>query len=86
MRTAGPAFDNSLALEMLKLLGPDVKEGLAALRDKRAPDFPRRACPDRQAGQATPLSRDRMNATLNPSNPPDNCPPLEQAVVRFIRT
>ena len=40
MRTAGPAFDNSLALEMLCFLGPDVKEGLAALRDKRAPDFP----------------------------------------------
>ena len=40
MRLAGPVFDNSLALEMLCFLGPDVKEGLAALREKRAPDFP----------------------------------------------
>ena len=40
MRLAGPVFDNSLAMEMLCFLGPDVKEGLAALREKRAPDFP----------------------------------------------
>ncbi|WP_323029612.1 enoyl-CoA hydratase/isomerase family protein [Castellaniella defragrans] len=40
MRLAGPTFDNSLALEMLCFLGPDVQEGLAALRGKRAPDFP----------------------------------------------
>ncbi|WP_198972897.1 enoyl-CoA hydratase/isomerase family protein [Xylophilus sp. ASV27] len=40
MRQAGPIFDNSLALEMLCFLGADVKEGLAALREKRAPDFP----------------------------------------------
>ncbi|OZI16239.1 enoyl-CoA hydratase/isomerase family protein [Bordetella genomosp. 7] len=40
MRIAGPVFDNSLAQEMLCFLGPDVKEGLAALREKRAPKFP----------------------------------------------
>jgi enoyl-CoA hydratase len=40
MRTAGPIFDNSLALEMLCFMGSDVKEGLAALRGKRQPDFP----------------------------------------------
>jgi enoyl-CoA hydratase len=40
MRMAGPIFDNSLAAEMLCFLGPDVKEGLAALRAKREPDFP----------------------------------------------
>jgi enoyl-CoA hydratase len=40
MRQAGPIFDNSLAMEMLCFLGPDVKEGLAALREKRAPVFP----------------------------------------------
>jgi enoyl-CoA hydratase len=40
MRLAGPAFDNSLALEMLCFLSADVKEGLAALRSKRQPDFP----------------------------------------------
>jgi enoyl-CoA hydratase len=40
MRQAGPIFDNSLAMEMLCFLGTDVKEGLAALREKRTPDFP----------------------------------------------
>jgi enoyl-CoA hydratase len=40
MRMAGPIFDNSLALEMLCFLGPDVKEGVAAMRAKRQPDFP----------------------------------------------
>ena len=40
MRLAGPAFDNSLALEMLCFLGDDAKEGVAAVREKRAPVFP----------------------------------------------
>jgi enoyl-CoA hydratase len=40
MRMAGPVFDNSLAMEMLCFLGPDVKEGLAALREKRPAKFP----------------------------------------------
>lgn len=40
MRAAGPIFDNSLACEMLGFLGPDAREGLDAVRNKRAPDFP----------------------------------------------
>ncbi|KGC07765.1 enoyl-CoA hydratase EchA15 [Burkholderia multivorans] len=40
MRLAGPIFDNSLAMEMLCFLGADVKEGVAALRGKRQPEFP----------------------------------------------
>ena len=40
LRMAGPAFDASLALEMLGFTGPEVKEGLASLREKRDPRFP----------------------------------------------
>lgn len=40
MRMAGPIFDNSLALEMMGFLGGDVREGLAAVREKRPPQFP----------------------------------------------
>ncbi|MGC4250255.1 MAG: enoyl-CoA hydratase/isomerase family protein [Sphingobium sp.] len=39
MRTAGPAFDASLALEMLGFGGPEAKEGLGSFREKRKPDF-----------------------------------------------
>ncbi|SEF61797.1 enoyl-CoA hydratase [Thermomonospora echinospora] len=39
LRSAGPAFDASLALEFLGFTGPDVREGVAALRDKRPPKF-----------------------------------------------
>ena len=39
MRTAGPAFDASLALEMLGFGGPEAREGLASFREKRSPDF-----------------------------------------------
>jgi len=39
LRTAGPAFDASLALEFLGFAGPDVREGVAALRAKRPPEF-----------------------------------------------
>jgi enoyl-CoA hydratase len=35
-----PAFDASLAMEMLCFLGGDVKEGIAAIREKREPRFP----------------------------------------------
>ena len=38
--TAVPAFSESLALEMLGFLGPDAREGLAALRERRPPQFP----------------------------------------------
>jgi enoyl-CoA hydratase len=40
MRSSQPAFDASLALEMLCFLGNDVKEGVAALRERREPHFP----------------------------------------------
>lgn len=46
MRAAGPMFDASLALEMLNFLGPDAREGLAALREKRAPQFPSARVPE----------------------------------------
>ena len=39
LRLAGPTFDTSLALEMLGFTSPEVKEGLAAHRDKRQPKF-----------------------------------------------
>ena len=40
LRQAGPIFDQSLALEMLTFMGEDVREGLRAIREKRAPSFP----------------------------------------------
>jgi len=39
LRLAGPSFDASLALEMLGFTGAEVKEGLAALKEKRKPKF-----------------------------------------------
>jgi enoyl-CoA hydratase len=39
LRAAGPAFDASLALEFLDLAGPDVHEGVAAVREHRQPRF-----------------------------------------------
>jgi enoyl-CoA hydratase len=39
LRAAGPAFDASLALEFLDLTGPDVAEGVKAVRERRMPDF-----------------------------------------------
>jgi enoyl-CoA hydratase len=39
LRMMGPTFDNSLALEFLGLTGPDLREGLASLREKRPPGF-----------------------------------------------
>jgi enoyl-CoA hydratase len=39
LRLAGPAFDASLALEFLDMTGPDVHEGVAAVREKRPPKF-----------------------------------------------
>jgi len=40
LRQAGPIFDQSLALEMLSFSYPDVREGVKAIREKRAPQFP----------------------------------------------
>jgi len=39
LRMAGPAFDTSLALEFWGFRQPDIREGLAAAREKRKPDF-----------------------------------------------
>jgi enoyl-CoA hydratase len=40
LRMAGPAFDASLALEVLGFTGPEAKEGVASHREKRTPTFP----------------------------------------------
>jgi enoyl-CoA hydratase len=40
VRQAGPIFEQSAAMEMLSFMGPDVLEGVAALREKRPPIFP----------------------------------------------
>jgi enoyl-CoA hydratase len=40
LRMAGPAFDASLALEVLGFTGPEAKEGVASHREKRKPSFP----------------------------------------------
>ncbi|WP_327092845.1 enoyl-CoA hydratase/isomerase family protein [Nonomuraea sp. NBC_01738] len=39
LRLAGPTFDASLAMEFLGFSGPDVQEGVRALREKRPPSF-----------------------------------------------
>ena len=38
-RQAGPSFDTSLALEFMGFGGPDVHEGVASLRERRAPKY-----------------------------------------------
>jgi enoyl-CoA hydratase len=40
LRMAGPAFDASLALEVLGFTGPEAREGVASHREKRKPQFP----------------------------------------------
>ena len=40
LRQALPNFEASLAYEMLNFLGPDAAEGVAALRERRSPEFP----------------------------------------------
>jgi enoyl-CoA hydratase len=40
LKAAGPIFDQSAAYEMLGFLGPDIVEGLAAVRERRTPVFP----------------------------------------------
>jgi enoyl-CoA hydratase len=44
LRSAGPIFDASTALEMLGFMGEDVKEGVKSFREKRPPNF-RKDCP-----------------------------------------
>lgn len=39
LRQAGPSFDTSLALEFMGFAGPDVREGVASLRERRTPKF-----------------------------------------------
>jgi enoyl-CoA hydratase len=39
LRMAGPSFDTSLALEFMGFSGPDVREGIASLKERRAPKF-----------------------------------------------
>jgi enoyl-CoA hydratase len=39
LRMMGPNFDTSLALEFLGFMGPDAREGLASLKEKRRPNF-----------------------------------------------
>jgi len=39
LRMAWPAFEHSLALEMIDFAGPDAREGLAAFEERRAPRF-----------------------------------------------
>jgi enoyl-CoA hydratase/carnithine racemase len=41
LRMMGPSFDASLALEFMGFTGPEVKEGIASLKEKRKPDFPK---------------------------------------------
>ncbi|ODV09695.1 MAG: enoyl-CoA hydratase [Rubrivivax sp. SCN 70-15] len=40
MNLARPVFESSLAMEMLCFLGEDAPEGVAAVKEKRAPKFP----------------------------------------------
>jgi len=40
LNMARPAFESSLAMEMMGFLGKDAPEGVAAVREKRAPRFP----------------------------------------------
>jgi enoyl-CoA hydratase len=36
---AGPTFDASLAMEFMGFSGPEVQEGMGALKEKRRPKF-----------------------------------------------
>lgn len=56
LRAALPAFEHSLALEMLGFLGPDAREGIEALRAHRRPAFPSAAFPGEDRGGAGPSS------------------------------
>jgi enoyl-CoA hydratase len=51
MRMAGPIFDYSAALEALNFLDADVREGVTAVRAKRAPEFPSTQATDPEAPQ-----------------------------------
>ena len=57
IRQALPNFEASLAYEMLNFLGPDAAEGLAALQEKRPPDFRTRRLMDRRRRISPPSWR-----------------------------
>jgi len=40
LKQAGPIFEAALAMEFMGFTGPELPEGVAALREKRAPRFP----------------------------------------------
>lgn len=40
LQQAGPIFEASLALEMLNFADKDIQEGIAAVKERREPDFP----------------------------------------------
>jgi enoyl-CoA hydratase len=40
LRAALPAYEQSAALEALNFLHPDAREGVAAFRERRPPEFP----------------------------------------------
>jgi enoyl-CoA hydratase/carnithine racemase len=40
IRMFGPAFDASLAMEMLNFMGADIGEGVSAIKERRQPKFP----------------------------------------------
>ncbi|MDX1581092.1 MAG: enoyl-CoA hydratase/isomerase family protein, partial [Alphaproteobacteria bacterium] len=42
LRMAMPTFDSAMALEIMGFTSPEAEEGLASLREKRAPDFRKR--------------------------------------------
>jgi enoyl-CoA hydratase len=50
LKQALPVFGESVALEMLGFLGPDAREGLAAVRERRPPVFP--SAPPGSSGSA----------------------------------
>lgn len=43
LRLAGPTFDASLALEFLGFSGPDAREGLDSLKERRKPKFQKKS-------------------------------------------
>lgn len=53
LHRAGPSFETSLALESLGFSGPDVQEGITALRERRDPDFRAGSSP-RSSGDGGP--------------------------------
>ncbi|MFY9469317.1 MAG: enoyl-CoA hydratase/isomerase family protein [Solirubrobacterales bacterium] len=56
LRHASPIFDASLAFEMLNFFGDDVSEGSAAIKQKRAPNFPSAQRPAPVQGLARPAA------------------------------